>query len=316
MPAGVESSRLLYGVPPDASAPASIAIPTYERPEMLGEALESALRQTRPLPVLVVDNGTLEETERMVRRFPADRVALYRNDANLGMVGNWNRAILLAPTPWMTILHDDDALCPWICEEELRLAGPSVSLVACRASYDRAALDDDRPAPLPVAPFPPWRFALGNITAFPGVLFDRALALSAGLFRPGGLVSPDLFFWFRLACARPALKIEAVGAFYRRHAGQDTFALGLRFLDLAYFSHSRVMRELCFGSALRRTLAARLVVSSARELYGDDADRYVRGPIRRYSATPAARLPWRALRAWIAIDRAWATVLGRGPRGG
>src|SRR5258708_677091 len=87
-------SKLIKGRMVGPSPTFSIAIPTYKRPELLGEALRSALAQARDTPceVLVVDNdptSTVEdEVGELVMSLSAPNLLLYRNAENLGMFGN------------------------------------------------------------------------------------------------------------------------------------------------------------------------------------------------------------------------------------
>lgn len=113
----VDSIRL-YGEHKNISPKVSITIPTYRRPELLKEAVESAINQVGydDYEIIIVDNdATGEFTEQiieMLKSFASDKVVYYRNQENIGMFGNWNRCIELATGEWMTILSDDDIIFP------------------------------------------------------------------------------------------------------------------------------------------------------------------------------------------------------------
>ena len=94
----------------------SICIPTFRRPDLLVEAVASAIGQdwTEPFEVIVVDNDP-ESTfvGELRKKLPAVEQANFRyyvNAENTGMFGNWNRSIELARAEWYTMLHDDDLL--------------------------------------------------------------------------------------------------------------------------------------------------------------------------------------------------------------
>jgi GT2 family glycosyltransferase len=102
-----------------ASMPvATIAITTFRRPDMLAEAVESALDQdfARPFEILIVDNdpeSTVHaELERRLSGLQDATIRYVVNAENLGMFGNFNRAVELARSEWLTILNDDDLLDP------------------------------------------------------------------------------------------------------------------------------------------------------------------------------------------------------------
>ena len=94
----------------------SIVIPTFRRPSLLIEAVQSALAQRfdHPYEIVVIDNDPeTKDVDRLLECFPELKERSFRyfvNRENIGMFGNWNRSILLARGEWMTILNDDDLL--------------------------------------------------------------------------------------------------------------------------------------------------------------------------------------------------------------
>jgi glycosyltransferase involved in cell wall biosynthesis len=109
-------SVLLYGnhdVVHDAGI--TVCIPTYKRPRLLKEAIESAVNQITDIPyqILVVDNDpdfdNIEILD-LVKSFNKHNIAYYKNKENLGIYGNLNRCVVLAKTQWTAYLHDDDLL--------------------------------------------------------------------------------------------------------------------------------------------------------------------------------------------------------------
>ena len=92
----------------------TIAIPTYQRVQLLYESLVSVAGKhvSFTYEVLVVDYEM--KGAAVVGRFPETanscRMRYVRNVGNVGMVGNWNKCIQLARGKFVTILHDDDFL--------------------------------------------------------------------------------------------------------------------------------------------------------------------------------------------------------------
>jgi glycosyltransferase involved in cell wall biosynthesis len=106
-------SILLHG-DPDAipGAEITIGIPTYKRPHLLKEAIDSALDQKTDAPyrIVVVDNDpdfNITDTLETVKSFNSTRITYYKNKAS---IQSWNRCIVLAKTKWCALLHDDDLL--------------------------------------------------------------------------------------------------------------------------------------------------------------------------------------------------------------
>ena len=54
-----------------SDARVSVVIPTYNHDGFLGEAIESALAQTRPPnEIIVIDNGSTDRTPEVAARYP------------------------------------------------------------------------------------------------------------------------------------------------------------------------------------------------------------------------------------------------------
>jgi glycosyltransferase involved in cell wall biosynthesis len=89
----------------------SVVIPTFNRADMLGQAIASALAQTGvDLEVVVSDNASTDHTAQVVARYAGDaRLRYVRNDRNVGMVANWRLAIYeRALADCFVLLSDDD----------------------------------------------------------------------------------------------------------------------------------------------------------------------------------------------------------------
>lgn len=92
----------------------TIAIPTYKRPHLLKEALDSVFSQNDMFgfDVIVVDNNPERgcETEKLMKSYDKGKLSYYKNGENLGLTGNWNRLFTLAKGEFVVMLHDDDML--------------------------------------------------------------------------------------------------------------------------------------------------------------------------------------------------------------
>ncbi|WP_375474537.1 glycosyltransferase family 2 protein [uncultured Nostoc sp.] len=98
----------------------TIAIPTYNRSELLKASLESVLAQDyQDYQVLVLDNASDDDTEAIVRSFTDSRIIYVRNEVNIGIFGNWQRSVELNTSPYLSILSDDDVLLPNFIHESV-----------------------------------------------------------------------------------------------------------------------------------------------------------------------------------------------------
>lgn len=121
----------------------SILIPTYKRPDLLQEALESVIKQVAEIDfeIIVVDNdASLEFSDEIVNfimTLDDHSIKYYVNECNIGMFGNWNRCIELAIGEWYTILNDDDILHPLFLDSmyDFLRNNSSASLVSTNAVF-------------------------------------------------------------------------------------------------------------------------------------------------------------------------------------
>jgi len=88
----------------------SIVIPVYNGARFLADAIESALEQTyRPVEVIVVDDGSTDDTAEVIDRFAAVRSV--RQD-NAGPSAARNRGMSLAAGSLLTFCDSDDRYRP------------------------------------------------------------------------------------------------------------------------------------------------------------------------------------------------------------
>jgi len=92
----------------------SICIPTYERPDLLRQAIESCLKQTcQAIEIIVCDDSKNDASEQVIQGFNRPEIIFYyRNQPSLGQAGNVNRLFDLAQGDRLVLLHDDDLLMP------------------------------------------------------------------------------------------------------------------------------------------------------------------------------------------------------------
>jgi glycosyltransferase involved in cell wall biosynthesis len=87
----------------------SVVIPTYKRAHIVKYAIDSARAQThKNIEVLVVDDGSPDDTESVVRSIPDERIRYIRHEQNKGLPGARNTGIRVARGEYVAFLDDDD----------------------------------------------------------------------------------------------------------------------------------------------------------------------------------------------------------------
>jgi len=108
---------------PAAAPRVTFLVPCYKLAHFLGECVQSILAQTyRDLEVLIMDDCSPDETERVARSFTDSRVRYVRNDPNLGHLRNYNKGIALARGEYVWLISADDRLKqPYILERYIQV---------------------------------------------------------------------------------------------------------------------------------------------------------------------------------------------------
>jgi glycosyltransferase involved in cell wall biosynthesis len=207
----------------------TIAITVYDRRQYLKEAIASALNQTMPVRVLVVEDCGPDPTlESFVKAEFGSRIDYVRNPKRRGLFGNWNACLELCRTEWLSILHDDDFLAPNFVAEMVKLAdeAPGRDLYFGQTVIVNEHSEPDlefklRPVVgqwmnidltdvIYVTPFP-----------FPGQLFRVSLAKGLGGFRVHSYYCGDWEMWAKLIARSGAAQTCVVVAYNRLHCGKS-----------------------------------------------------------------------------------------------
>jgi glycosyltransferase involved in cell wall biosynthesis len=119
----------------------SVCIPAYQAGRYLAETIRSVITQTlTDFELVVVDNGSTDETPEILRSFNDPRIRVIRNDTTLPVAENWNRAVSQCRAPLVKLLCADDLLRPDCLRRqyEVLTATPDVVLACCRRDMIRA----------------------------------------------------------------------------------------------------------------------------------------------------------------------------------
>lgn len=100
----------------------TVAIPTYNRPHYLKQCLKSVVNQScKNLVIVVLDNHSKDNLSSIIESFNDPRIIYIRNKKNIGIIENWNKAIKLCKTKYLSIFHDDDIMHPSFIEESIKV---------------------------------------------------------------------------------------------------------------------------------------------------------------------------------------------------
>lgn len=199
----------------------TIVVTVYRRERYLRGAVESALAQTVPVEVCVLDDAAPGTAHDKLIEDYLPRVRYLRNAKSVGLVGAFNRSLEVAETPYVSILHDDDRLRPDAIQRllEAREAFPGQGLYFGNDETldENGEIINRPPADETIRPVTPLEFTLENQFSFPGHLLDREIARRAGGFTSTLTMTSDWDLWLRLAIQPGAVKTGRIVAQHRQY---------------------------------------------------------------------------------------------------
>jgi glycosyltransferase involved in cell wall biosynthesis len=250
----------------DSSTLVSVVIPTHDRSQLLTRTLRSALWQRGiDVEIIVVDDGSTDDTAAAVRSVGDPRVRLLRHDPAQGVSTARNRGIEEARGGWIAFLDDDDLWAPSKLARQLQAARDARStwVYAGAVKIDQAGrITGGAPPPVPrevMARLPGWSVIPGGCS---GVLVERATLDHAGVFDTGLVNLADWDLWIRLARSGPPSCADEPLVGYRIHSGQSSLDIGLILREAAILEEKH--RMTIDRGALHHYLAHKCLVSGRR----------------------------------------------------
>ena len=224
----VVAGRTIHGPGSPMPASVSVVIPAYGHAEYVVQAVESVLAQTLPpLEVIVVDDGSPDDTGARLAPLAAAGRIRYVRQANAGVAAARNHGASLARGEFLCFVDDDDLLFPHalatLAAPALR---PELALVYGQRAVFRDGTSPSAPASVPVGAAPcDWaRFLMGNRIATPGqVLLRREAFMAVGGFDPEIWGADDWDLWLRLLRRFAGVELSATVMAYRLHEQNNSW---------------------------------------------------------------------------------------------
>jgi glycosyltransferase involved in cell wall biosynthesis len=214
----------------------SVVIPTRGRSGLLALTLRGVLCQREvDFEVVVVDDGSTDDTTGMVTRLGDGRIRLLRNPRSLGVGAARNRGIAEARGEWVAFLDDDDLWAPDKLALQLQAADDSGR---CWVYAGHVEVDGRLRVVAGAPPAPPERVMelLERHNAVPAGASNvvvRADALArCGPFDEQLPNHEDWDLWIRLARLGPPAWVPQPLVALRQHAGNASWNMARMLQDL------------------------------------------------------------------------------------
>jgi glycosyltransferase involved in cell wall biosynthesis len=266
-----------------ASPTVSVVIPTRDRAQYIGEAIESVLVQTYPdYEIVVVDDGSTDNTHEILTPYIKNRFLRYERQDPRGVSAARNRGVRIARGRFIAFLDSDDLFLPTKLEKQMALFAqdPELGFVHCNFSKF-----DDRGSDLGVRDtsrhqgriYPQILQEWSVLMAMPCMLVRKDVFETVGGFDEQMNWAEDMDLWRRIAKNYRVGTVPEALVKVRVHSGSTTFgkvgaADGFkRYLDKAFTDGPAL------GSAFRRRAYAKMYAKLAQNLLGEG------GPAQMYT---------------------------------
>lgn len=189
-------------------------VPAYNAEKWIGRAIESVLNQTaRPAEIVVVDDGSTDDTARVVGEYGAAVRYVYQH--NSGPAVARNKGISEATAEWIAFLDADDEWLPHKIESQMRVLEKHRDIMWCTTAFEDTDGEDTLPSLLPEelkqqldrhGSLPYFMASIkGMRIGTPGFIIHRSVLNEVGGFDPEMPAGQDMDMWCRIALKYPRI---------------------------------------------------------------------------------------------------------------
>ena len=230
---------------PASVAPVSVVIPSYNRPDMIRDAIDSVLAQTlRPAEIIVVDDGSKVPYGPGLARY-GPLVRCHRQD-NGGLSAARNTGIRLCAEPYIAFIDDDDVWHPRKLELQMGAMqrDPEISLLGTdqfdwpAARFPEVPASADADVARHVARVTWEQLIVRTLIPISSVLVRRELLDKVGLFDLTLRISQDRDLFLRVSEVAKVAMIQLPLLGYR-----DTPGSLCKLLDQREREQRQILRQ-------------------------------------------------------------------------
>lgn len=181
----------------------SVVIPTYDRSQLVRRAIDSVLAQTfRDFELLVIDDGSTDDTVQAIRRYQDPRIRLIQLPENRGVSAARNRGLSEAAGEFVAFLDSDDEWTPEKLERQVQrfLSAPAnVGLIYTGGYTLNEGRAPTRFTPVHRGDLFPVLLEENVIHATPSVMIRRSVVDRVGNFDEDIPAIEDYDYWVRIS---------------------------------------------------------------------------------------------------------------------
>jgi glycosyltransferase involved in cell wall biosynthesis len=231
----------------------TVIIPAFNSQTTIGDCLRSVYGQTcRSFEVIVVDDGSVDDTQKIVRDFPDVRLV---SQQNRGPGAARNLGASLARGQWLAFLDSDDLWYPWTLENYHHALRDCGARFGCGAGVEFAGVEvpEVRDSSMSSTAYQDYLQAgcIGVWLGTCGVVIHVDAFAASGGFVARNINAEDSDLWLRLGTVSPFVFIDSPPSFaYRRTSSSATGNLGKSIAGMLHLLESE--HSGCYPGGLPR----------------------------------------------------------------
>ena len=196
----------------------SVLMSCYNHDKFVGEAIKSVLNQSlKDFELLIIDDNSTDQTFEIVNSFKDQRIKVFRNEKNFGMVFNTNSLIKKSIGEYIAIINSDDSWLPEKLQKQFDFLENNVGYGACFTlanivNESGKSIKNNIQESLKYLEFDRFGFLnyfffYNNPLCYPSVLISKKVFEKISLFNPAYIILLDIEMWIRICFAGFEIKI-------------------------------------------------------------------------------------------------------------
>ena len=197
----------------------SVLMPVHNAEKFLGMAIESILNQTlRDFEFVIINDGSTDSSADIIRSYQDQRIHLFENPVNVGIVASLNRGLSMAKGDFIARMDADDISMPTRLEKQLDflIHNESIGVVGSKVRFI-----DHMGKLYHVGFFPKndslirWTMCFSNPMAHGSIMMRREVVMKAGGYPDSP--AEDYNLWEQLSWVTAFSNLPDVLFHLRRH---------------------------------------------------------------------------------------------------
>lgn len=249
----------------EAPEKVSIVLPTYNGAKYLRQSIDSCLNQTyKNIELIIVDDGSRDETPQIIRSYQDDRIKYIRHDKNKRLPHALNTGFSKATGDYLTWTSDDNYYAADAIESMIVSLQTNKTVDFVYANY--FIINDNGEILQSISAGPGKKLKEENCIG-PCFLYRRKVYEVLGGYNPDEFLAEDYEYWIRVFKRFRMQQLEKFIYWHRLHPQSLTGQYAAEAKDRAdrirdrYFRVRAITRNMSFYLAIGIRVATRLLTT-------------------------------------------------------